>query len=218
MNCPNCKSVEVRKHGFYRGKQRYQCKACARQFVETHSANLHQQPSTGVEASIHQYMRSTTTPATNLLLNLQRDTAEYPLAHMQPTLEQVELIALLLRSMGARRVLEIGIFSGYATLGLALALTEPGELLSCGVAGAHLDVARGYWQQAGVAPKIDLRIGSGLDLLDHLLAEAQIGSFDAVVISGQRSSAMPTPNTVSGRPRFSNSRSSRQTPTREPYS
>jgi predicted O-methyltransferase YrrM len=192
MKCPNCQSVETRKHGFYRGKQRYQCKVCARQFVETHTANFHRQPSTGVEEEIDRYIRSTATPPIDLLLDLQRDTAEYPLAQMQPTLEQVQLITLLMQSMGVSRVLEIGIFSSYATMAMALSLPEHGRLISCGVAGAHLAVARGYWQQAGVAPKIDLRVGNGLDLLDSLLANfLQKGSanepvepFDAIVISG----------------------------------
>lgn len=183
MKCPNCQSTETRKHGFYRGKQRYQCKACARQFVETHTVNLQQQPSTGVEDRTHQYIRSVSTVPSDLLLDLHRDTAEYPLAQMQPTLEQVQLITLLLQSMGASRVLEIGIFSGCATLAMALALPEHGRLISGGVAGAHLDVARGYWQQAGVTAKIDLRIGSGLDLLDSLLAEGS-APFDSIVISG----------------------------------
>jgi predicted O-methyltransferase YrrM len=163
-----------------------------RQFVESSTPNLHQQTSTGVEDRIDLYMRSISTLPANLLLDLQRDTAEYPLANMQPTLEQVQLIALFLQSMRASRVLEIGIFSGYATLAIALAMPDNGRLISCGVAGAHLDVARSYWQQAGVANKIDLHIDSGVDLLDSLLAILfQSGSaneplelFDAIVISG----------------------------------
>ncbi len=184
MKCPNCQSVETRKHGFYRGKQRYQCKGCARQFVESTSPNLPQQTSTGVEDRIHQYIRSISTSPPNLLLNLQHDTAEYPLAKMQPTLEQVQLMALSIQSIRASRVLEIGIFSGYSTLAIALAIPNDGRLISCGVAGAHLDVARSYWQEAGVATKIDLHIDNGLDLLDTLLMSDTTAPFDSIVISG----------------------------------
>jgi predicted O-methyltransferase YrrM len=184
MKCPNCQSVETRKHGFYRGKQRYQCKTCARQFVETRNADLHQQPSTGVEEQIDRYVRSISTASNDLLLDLQRDTAEYPLAKMQPTLAQVQSITLLMQSMGVSRVLEIGIFSSYATVAMASILPAHGRLISCGVDGAHLAVARGYWQQAGVAAKIDFHIGNGLDLLDRLLANEPLESFDAIVISG----------------------------------
>jgi predicted O-methyltransferase YrrM len=183
MKCPNCQSTKIRKHGFYRGKQRYQCKDCARQFVEYHTS-APQQTSTGVTDRVQQYIRSISTPAADLLLNLQRDTADYPLSQMQPTLAQAQTISLLMRSMGASRVLEIGIFSGYATLAMALALSPQGQMISCGVAGAHLDVSRAYWLQAGVAARIDFQIGSGLELLNRLLEIDPPATFDLISISG----------------------------------
>jgi hypothetical protein len=146
MKCPNCKSVEIRKHGFYRGKQRYQCKSCNRQFVDNPSVYLAPEVSTGVEERIDRYIRSISTPSTDLLLNLQRATADYPLAKMQPTLAQVEFIALSIQSTGASRVLEAGIFSGYSTLAIALALPAHGRVISCGVAGTHLEIARTHWE------------------------------------------------------------------------
>jgi predicted O-methyltransferase YrrM len=184
MKCPNCQSTQIRKHGFYRDKQRYQCKDCARQFVEYHSPNLHQQTSTGVEDRIDRYIASISTPTSDMLLSLQRDTAAYPLFQMQPTLAQAQLTALLIRSIGADRVLEIGIFSGYSTLAMALALPPHGKLISCGVDGKHLDVARSYWDRSGVATQIDFHIGSGLELLDRLSAIDPIGYFDLITIAG----------------------------------
>ena len=191
MKCPNCQSTRLRKHGFYREKQRYQCKDCARQFVETHHPNLHQQTSTGVEDRIDRYLTSISTPASDLLRNLQQDTAEYPLAQMQPTLAQAQLIALLMRSIGASRVLELGIFSSYSTLAMALALPAHGQLISCGVAGKHLDLARAHWHKAGVATRIDLQIGSGLELLDRLLAVNPLQFFDLITISGLKHQYQP---------------------------
>ena len=184
MKCPNCQSTKIRKHGFYRHKQRYQCKDCARQFVENHSPNLHQQQSTGVEDSIDRYITAISTPASDLLLNLQQATLDDPLSKMQPTLAQVQLIALLMRSMGASRVLELGIFSGYCTFALALALPPQGQLISAGVAGAHLNIARDYWERGGVSAKIDFHIGSGLELLDRLRSTQLQASFDLITISG----------------------------------
>ena len=184
MKCPNCQSTQLRKHGFYRGKQRYQCKDCARQFVETQNLHLQHQTSTGVEERIEEYIRSISTPSAELLLNFQRDLSEYPLAQMQPSLAQAQLISRLIRSMGARRVLEVGIFSGYTTLAIALALPPPGKIISCGVAGSHLKVSRTYWDRAGVSAKIDFQIGSGLELLDQLLAIQPVETFDSIVISG----------------------------------
>jgi predicted O-methyltransferase YrrM len=103
---------------------------------------------------------------------------------MQPTLAQAQTIALLMRSIDASRVLEIGIFSSYTTLAMALALPPQGRLISFGVAGQHLDVARDYWQQGGVAAQIDLQIGSGLDLLDRLVAVNPVASLDLITICG----------------------------------
>jgi predicted O-methyltransferase YrrM len=184
MKCPNCQSTKIRKHGFYRNKQRYQCKDCARQFVENHSPNLRQQTSTGVEDRIDRYITSISTPCSDLLLNLQQATADYPLSQMQPTLAQAQLIALLIRSKRASRVLELGIFSSYSTLAMALALPPQGQIISAGVAGQHLDVSRAYWHQGGVAAKIDFQIGSGLELLDRLSATNPVASFDLITISG----------------------------------
>jgi predicted O-methyltransferase YrrM len=184
MKCPNCQSTKVRKHGFYRDKQRYQCKDCARQFVENHQPNLRQQTSTGVEDSIDRYIQSISTPSSDLLFDLQQSTLDYPLSQMQPTLAQAQLISLLMRSMGASRVLELGIFSSYSTLAMALALPPQGQLISVGVGGKHLDIARDYWARGGVAAKIDFQIGSGLEVLDRLLAVNPVASFDLITISG----------------------------------
>ena len=117
MKCPNCQSTRIRKHGFYRDKQRYQCKDCARQFVEQLEPSLRPQTSTGVEDRIDRYLMSISTPPPDVLVALQQATADYPLAHMQPTLAQAQTIALLMRSIGASRVLEIGVFRSYSTLG-----------------------------------------------------------------------------------------------------
>jgi predicted O-methyltransferase YrrM len=183
MKCPNCQSTRIRKHGFYREKQRYQCKDCARQFVED-CRPIHQQISTGVEDRIDRYISSISTPPADLLLNLHRATTNYPLSQMQPTLAQAQTIALLMRSIDASRVLEIGIFSSYTTLAMALALPAQGRLISFGVAGQHLDTARDYWQQGGVAAQIDFQIGSGLDLLDRLIAVNPVASLDLITICG----------------------------------
>ncbi|WP_396133631.1 SAM-dependent methyltransferase [Chamaesiphon sp. OTE_75_metabat_556] len=183
MKCPNCQSSRIRKHGFYREKQRYQCKDCARQFVEQHHPNLHQQTSTGVEERIDRYITSISTPASDLLLALQQTTIDYPLSQMQPTLAQARFIAMLVRSIGGSRVLELGIFSSYSTLAIALVLPPDGVAIASGVAGKHLDVAREYWERCGVATNIDFQVGNGLELLDRLLT-SDLGTFDAIVISG----------------------------------
>lgn len=183
MKCPNCQSTEIRKHGFYRGQQRYQCKLCARQFVETYSISIHDRTATGVDEQIDRYIRSVSTPLSDLPTELQQATSHYPLATMQPTVAQVQLVTMLVRSIGARRVVEIGIFSSYSTLAIALALPECGQLISCGVAGEHLDLCRSYWQRAGVADKIDFYTNSGIELLERLAPADGAGSCDLIFIS-----------------------------------
>lgn len=184
MKCPNCQSNKIRKHGFYRSKQRYQCKDCARQFVEQQSPYLQPQLSTGVTEAVDCYIHQVCTSPTELLLNLQHETAEYPLAQMQPSVAQAQFIAQMIQSIAATRVLELGIFSSYTTVAIALALPPQGRLVSCGIAGAHLDVCRSYWERAGVAAKIEFQIGSGIEILDRLLAMPPVATFDALVIAG----------------------------------
>ncbi len=184
MKCPNCQSIEIRKHGFYREKQRYQCKRCARQFIETYRPKLDHQSSTGVEDRINQYIASISTPPNDLLADLHQATVDYPLSQMQPTRQQAQAIVLLIQAIGASRVLELGIFSSYGTLAIAQALPAAGNLISCGVAGKHLDIARDYWRRSGVNDKIDFQVGSGLELLDRLLADNLVATFDLIVIAG----------------------------------
>jgi predicted O-methyltransferase YrrM len=184
MKCPNCQSIEIRKHGFYREKQRYQCKLCARQFIETYRPKSDHQSSTGVEDRINQYIASISTPANDLLVDLHQATKDYPLSQMQPTLQQAQAIMLLMQAIGASRVLELGIFSSYSTLAMALALSPSGSLISSGVAGKHLDIARYHWRRSDVNDKIDFQVGSGLELLDRLLADNLAASFDLIVIAG----------------------------------
>jgi predicted O-methyltransferase YrrM len=182
MNCPDCQSTQIRKNGFYRGKQRYQCKVCARQFIEHNHRHSHDRISTGIDDRIYHYTRSISTPIADNILELQAQTDRYPLAKMQPSLDQVQSIAILLQSMGAKKVLEIGIFSGYSTLAIASAMPAAGQLISCGVGGEHLDLVRQYWQAAGVDRKIDLQIDDGLKVLDDLQQSNGMGSFDAIII------------------------------------
>ncbi len=184
MKCPNCQSARIRKHGFYRGKQRYQCKDCARQFVEQRAPQLQPQISTGVTEEFDRYIREVGTPPTELLLDLQQETAGYPLAQMQPSIAQAQFIALSIQAIGASNVLELGIFSGYTTMAIALGLPPQGRIVSCGVAGAHLAIARSYWERTGIAAKIDLQTGNEIETLERLAAALPIENFDAIVIAG----------------------------------
>ena len=85
---------------------------------------------------------------------------------MQIGPEQAQFMALLVRLMGARRAIEVGVFTGYSALSVALALPDDGYLLACDVSDAYTRVGRPFWQQAGVAHKIDLRLAPAVETLD----------------------------------------------------
>lgn len=95
-------------------------------------------------------------------------------------------MALLVELTGAVSILEIGVFTGYSSTSLALALPADGKLTACDISKKHTDVARRYWEMAGVAHKIDLRLGPALDTLDSLLAAGLAGSYDLAFIDADK--------------------------------
>ena len=118
---------------------------------------------------------------------LREATRGHAHAGMQISPEQGQFMALLVRLIGARRALEIGVFTGYSALAVALALPEDGRLLACDVSDEYTRVGRPFWQQAGVAQKIDLRLAPALATLDAQLAEGAAGGFDFAFIDADKS-------------------------------
>ena len=123
-----------------------------------------------------------------LLRQLREETAKLPQSRMQISPEQGALMAMLVGLMGARRCLEVGTFTGYSALSVALALPADGRLVCCDLSREWTDVARRYWDSAGVADRVDLRIGPAIDTLDALLAEDGADSFDFAFIDADKPS------------------------------
>jgi caffeoyl-CoA O-methyltransferase len=121
-----------------------------------------------------------------LLARLREETAEMPLAVMQISPEQGQFMALLAELIGARRVLEVGTFTGYSALAVALALPADGRIVACDVNEDTTAVARRYWAEAGVADKIELRLGPAVDTLEALLAEGGGETFDFAFIDADK--------------------------------
>ena len=111
-----------------------------------------------------------------------------PRGGMQVSAEQGQLLQLLVKLMGAKKCLEVGVFTGYSSLCIALALPVDGRIIACDVSVEWTDIARQFWQRAGVADKIDLRLGPGLETLDRLLAEGGRGTFDFAFIDADKPS------------------------------
>src|SRR4030095_4804098 len=129
--------------------------------------------------SLYEYLLSVSLREHPLLAELRAETARDPTnMQLQIAPEQGQLIALLVRLIGARRCLELGVFTGYSSLVTALALPEDGRIVACDVSEEWTAVARRYWQRAGVAHKVDLRLAPALVTLDALLAQGGASSFD----------------------------------------
>jgi predicted O-methyltransferase YrrM len=136
--------------------------------------------------SLYEYMSDVSLREPPLLLALREETAELTQRSMQISPEQGQFMALLVRLTGARRCLEVGVFTGYSSLATALALPDDGRVIACDVSEEWTAVARRYWKRAGVDHKIDLRLAPATETLDALVAEGQGGTFDFAFIDADK--------------------------------
>ncbi len=135
---------------------------------------------------LYDYLLSVSSREPEVLRRLREETAAHPRAAMQIAPEQGQFMALLVRLLGARKALEIGVFTGYSSLAVALALPPGGRLVACDVSEEYTAVARRYWAEAGVADRIDLRLAPALETLDALLAAGEAGTFDFAFIDADK--------------------------------
>jgi len=136
--------------------------------------------------ALYAYLLENSLRETDVMRRLREETAGLPGAGMQIAPEQGQFMALLAELIGARHCLEIGTFTGYSALAVAQALPPDGRLIACDVNQKTTVVARRYWQEAGVAGKIELRLAPALETLDALLAEGAAGSFDFAFIDADK--------------------------------
>src|SRR5436305_3225753 len=127
---------------------------------------------------LYAYIREHSSREHPVQRELREATAGMKHAGMQISPEQGQFMALLARLVGARRALEIGVFTGYSSLSVALALPEDGRLVACDVNEEWTAMAQRYWEKAGVARKIDLRIGPAQATLDELIVRGEAGTYD----------------------------------------
>ncbi|MEL7503889.1 MAG: class I SAM-dependent methyltransferase [Cyanobacteria bacterium J06554_6] len=133
------------------------------------------------------YLRSVSVREPDVLQQLRAETAQHPMAVMQVSPEQGQLMALLVQLIGARKTLEVGVFTGYSSLVVALALPDEGQIVACDVSEDYTAIARRYWQAAGVENKIDLRIAPATETLQQLIDEGQGETFDFAFIDADKS-------------------------------
>lgn len=135
---------------------------------------------------LHDYLLSVSLRETDVQRQLREDTARLPEAGMQLSPEQGQFLQLLVRLTGARRCLEIGTFTGYSALAVALALPDDGFITACDVSETWTDMAWRYWQAAGVSHKIFLRLAPARETLDALLEQDQAGMYDFAFIDADK--------------------------------
>ena len=138
--------------------------------------------------AIDAYLRRVSVRDTDVQRRLREETAALDQAGMQICPEQGQLMHMLAGLVGARRAIEVGVFTGYSALCVALALPEDGELVACDVSEEWTTIARRYWAEAGVAGKIRLELAPATETLDALLAEGRAGDFDIAFIDADKTS------------------------------
>ena len=121
-----------------------------------------------------------------ILDRLRAETARHPHHNMQISPEQGQFMRLLVRMMDAKRCLEVGVFTGYSSLCVALALPDDGRIIACDVSEEFTAVARRYWKEAGVERKIELRLAPAVETLDKMLKNGEQGRYDFAFIDADK--------------------------------
>src|SRR5262245_9360262 len=122
-------------------------------------SNIH----TPIDPELWDYIRCVSLREHDVLRRIRDATASHPQVSCQIAPEQGQFMALLIHLIGARRTLEVGVFTGYSSTAVALALPDDGKIVACDVSEEWTDVARGFWREAGVEHKIDLRLAPALE-------------------------------------------------------
>lgn len=135
---------------------------------------------------LYHYMLSVSLRESDDLQALRVETAKDPMSIMQISPEQGQFMALLVKLINAKNIIEIGTFTGYSSLAMAQSIANDARIIACDISEQWTSVARRYWQQAGVAEKIDLRLAPAVDTLDSLLENGQERSFDFVFIDADK--------------------------------
>jgi predicted O-methyltransferase YrrM len=142
--------------------------------------------SIGLDDRLHRYLLDVSLREPDVLRRLREETADREDADMQIAPEQGQFMALLVELIGAERTLEIGTFTGYSALAVALALPPHGRVTACEINAELATIARRWWVDAGISEKIEVRVGPALESLDRMLEEGLAGRFDFAFIDADK--------------------------------
>ncbi len=142
--------------------------------------------STSVADDVYQYILAVSSREAPVLARLREATAPRAEAEMQISPEQGQFMALLARLIGARHCIEIGTYTGYSALAVAMVLPEDGRLIACDISDEFTRVGKPFWREAGVEGRIDLRVQPALKTLDELLAQGRQNTFDFAFVDADK--------------------------------
>ncbi len=135
---------------------------------------------------LYDYLLAHSLRETDVQRRLREETEALPMAAMQAPQEEAQFLALLVELIDARRCLEVGVFTGYSTLAMALALPDDGRIIACDINQETTEIARHYWREAGVDARIDLRIGDARDTLQGLIDGGGDGTYDLAFLDADK--------------------------------
>ena len=139
-----------------------------------------------IEESIYKYLLENSLRELPVLKNLREETQKMPLGRMQISPDQGQLMAMLVRLILPKKIVEVGTFTGYSSLVMALALPENGKVFACDISEKYTRKALSFWKEAGVADKIELRLGHASESLDKMLNEGLSETVDMAFIDADK--------------------------------
>jgi predicted O-methyltransferase YrrM len=139
-----------------------------------------------LDKQVYNYLLSVSLREAQILEKCRAETAKLPMARMQIAPEQGQFIAFLIKSLHVKKAIEIGVYTGYSSLSIALSLPENGHLDACDIDPEMTAIARKYWDMANVAEKISLHIGPAIETLDKLIEEHKSESYDFAFIDAHK--------------------------------
>jgi len=139
-----------------------------------------------IEESIYSYLLENSLRELPVLKKLREETQKMPLGRMQISPDQGQFMAMLVRIIVPKKIVEIGTFTGYSSLAMALALPENGKIVACDISEKYTRKARRYWKEAGVADKIELRLGRASETLEKMLNEGLSETFEMAFIDADK--------------------------------
>jgi len=141
---------------------------------------------TPITPELAAYIRSVSLREPDLLRRLRQETAARPDASMQLAPEQGQFLGMLVHLSAARRALEVGVYTGFSSLHIALAMPSDGRLVACDINPETTAIAQRYWREAGVADRIDLRLSPAVDTLDAMLSNGDAGKYDFAFVDADK--------------------------------